>query len=165
MIVVTNRRLYDNLRYGSRSLRFPRRLRDLKARASQQQLKADFEAYLEGLADPPDARPLAGGMTLIPTLKARLAQPSHLVDISGLEELRGYIGPGKTVGFIGSSGVGMSWLSNRLLGREAQAVGGLRDDERGLVISISTDDVLFAVGSAVSQSITTLGGSRLLLDS
>ena len=37
----------------------------------------------------PDARPLAGGMTLIPTLKARLAQPSHLVDISGLEELRG----------------------------------------------------------------------------
>lgn len=37
----------------------------------------------------PDARPLAGGMTLIPTLKARLAQPSHLVDISGLEEIKG----------------------------------------------------------------------------
>ena len=37
----------------------------------------------------PEARPIAGGMTLIPTLKARLAQPSHLVDISGLEELRG----------------------------------------------------------------------------
>src|SRR3982750_3396135 len=37
----------------------------------------------------PDARPLAGGMTLIPTLKARLAQPSHLVDIGGLEELKG----------------------------------------------------------------------------
>ena len=37
----------------------------------------------------PEARPLAGGMTLLPTLKARLAQPSHLVDIGGLEELRG----------------------------------------------------------------------------
>ncbi len=37
----------------------------------------------------PDARPLAGGMTLIPTLKARLAQPSHLVDIGGLDELKG----------------------------------------------------------------------------
>ena len=37
----------------------------------------------------PDAKPLAGGMTLLPTLKARLAQPSHLVDISALEELRG----------------------------------------------------------------------------
>jgi carbon-monoxide dehydrogenase medium subunit len=37
----------------------------------------------------PEATPLAGGMTLIPTLKARLAQPSHLIDISGLKELRG----------------------------------------------------------------------------
>ena len=37
----------------------------------------------------PDARPLAGGMTLIPTLKARLAQPSHLVDLAGLEDLKG----------------------------------------------------------------------------
>ena len=49
----------------------------------------------------------------------------------GLEELRAYIGVGKTVGFIGSSGVGKSSLTNRLLGREAQAVGNLRDDERG----------------------------------
>jgi carbon-monoxide dehydrogenase medium subunit len=37
----------------------------------------------------PDARPLAGGMTLIPTMKARLAQPSHLIDIGGLKELQG----------------------------------------------------------------------------
>ena len=37
----------------------------------------------------PEARPLAGGMTLIPTLKARLAQPSHLVDIGALDELKG----------------------------------------------------------------------------
>jgi len=41
------------------------------------------------LAANPEARPLSGGMTLIPTLKARLAQPSHLIDIGGLEELRG----------------------------------------------------------------------------
>ena len=37
----------------------------------------------------PDAKLLAGGMTLIPTLKQRLAQPSHLIDIAGLAELRG----------------------------------------------------------------------------
>ena len=37
----------------------------------------------------PDAKLLAGGMTLIPTLKQRLAQPSHLVDIGALPELRG----------------------------------------------------------------------------
>ncbi|OGA43985.1 MAG: carbon monoxide dehydrogenase [Betaproteobacteria bacterium RIFCSPLOWO2_12_FULL_62_13] len=43
----------------------------------------------EFLAAHPDAKLLAGGMTLIPTLKARLAQPSHLVDIGGLPELAG----------------------------------------------------------------------------
>ncbi len=37
----------------------------------------------------PEAKFLSGGMTLIPTLKQRLAQPSHLVDIGGLAELRG----------------------------------------------------------------------------
>ena len=37
----------------------------------------------------PDAKLLAGGMTLIPTLKQRLARPSHLVDIGGLPELGG----------------------------------------------------------------------------
>ena len=50
---------------------------------------------------------------------------------SGIDELRAYIRPGKTVGFIGSSGVGKSSLTNRLLGREVQAVGGLRNDDRG----------------------------------
>ncbi len=45
----------------------------------------------------PEARPLAGGMTLIPTLKARLAQPSHLVDISALEELKGIEVQGSTL--------------------------------------------------------------------
>jgi aerobic carbon-monoxide dehydrogenase medium subunit len=45
----------------------------------------------------PEAKPLAGGMTLIPTLKARLAQPSHLIDISGLEELRGIEAQGSTL--------------------------------------------------------------------
>jgi len=37
----------------------------------------------------PEARPLSGGMTLIPTLKQRLAAPSHLVDIWRLDELQG----------------------------------------------------------------------------
>jgi carbon-monoxide dehydrogenase medium subunit len=45
----------------------------------------------------PDARPLAGGMTLLPTLKARLAQPSHLVDIAGLQELKGIEESGGTL--------------------------------------------------------------------
>lgn len=41
------------------------------------------------LASHPEAKLLAGGMTLVPTLKQRLARPSHLVDITQLPELRG----------------------------------------------------------------------------
>ncbi|NNU81602.1 xanthine dehydrogenase family protein subunit M [Halovulum dunhuangense] len=36
-----------------------------------------------------DAQPLSGGQTLIPTLKQRLAQPSVLVSLTGIPELRG----------------------------------------------------------------------------
>jgi carbon-monoxide dehydrogenase medium subunit len=42
----------------------------------------------ELLAAHPEAKLLSGGMTLIPTLKQRLAKPSHLVDIGQLAELR-----------------------------------------------------------------------------
>lgn len=36
-----------------------------------------------------DAQPLSGGQTLIPTLKARLAQPSRLVSLTGVAEMHG----------------------------------------------------------------------------
>ena len=57
----------------------------------------DFEYHKAGsLADAvaklkaaDDGSPLAGGMTLIPTLKLRLAQPSALVDLGGIAELKG----------------------------------------------------------------------------
>ena len=39
------------------------------------------------LAENPDAKLLAGGQTLIPTMKMRLANPSALIDISKLAEL------------------------------------------------------------------------------
>lgn len=42
----------------------------------------------EVLAQNPEAKLLAGGMTLIATLKQRLAQPTHLVDIANLNALR-----------------------------------------------------------------------------
>jgi carbon-monoxide dehydrogenase medium subunit len=41
------------------------------------------------LAQHPEAKLLAGGQTFIPTLKARLAQPSHVVDLGGIAELTG----------------------------------------------------------------------------
>ncbi|MEM1345469.1 MAG: xanthine dehydrogenase family protein subunit M [Pseudomonadota bacterium] len=36
-----------------------------------------------------DAQAISGGQTLVPTLKARLAQPSQLVDLSGVPEMQG----------------------------------------------------------------------------
>lgn len=47
---------------------------------------ADAKAKLSG-AD--DGKLVAGGMTLIPTLKQRLASPSDLVDLGGVAELKG----------------------------------------------------------------------------
>ena len=48
---------------------------------------ADAVKLLAGLGD--DARPLAGGHSLIPMMKLRLATPEHLVDLSGIGALRG----------------------------------------------------------------------------
>ncbi len=41
------------------------------------------------LAADPQAKPLSGGMTLLPTMKMRLATPTALVDLARLPELRG----------------------------------------------------------------------------
>jgi carbon-monoxide dehydrogenase medium subunit len=41
------------------------------------------------LLDNPEAKLLCGGQTLVPTLRQRLARPSHLVDIARIAELRG----------------------------------------------------------------------------
>jgi ribosome biogenesis GTPase len=82
--------------------------------------KVDLEANLEALLEAIERAAIG-----VPVVRASAASGE------GVEELRAYLGPGKTVGFIGSSGVGKSSLTNRLLGREAQAVGALRGDERG----------------------------------
>jgi aerobic carbon-monoxide dehydrogenase medium subunit len=44
-----------------------------------------------------DAKVLSGGMTLIPTMKQRLASPSDLVDVTKIKELSGVKVSGKTV--------------------------------------------------------------------
>src|ERR1700716_4718585 len=36
-----------------------------------------------------EARPLAGGHSLIPMMKLRLASPAHLVDLAGVADLKG----------------------------------------------------------------------------
>lgn len=50
---------------------------------------------------------------------------------NGYEELLPFISEGKTIAFIGSSGVGKSTLINRLLGKELLKTNGLRNDNKG----------------------------------
>ena len=49
----------------------------------------------------------------------------------GYAQILPYITAGRTVAFVGSSGVGKSTLINRLLGEERLATGGLRSDDKG----------------------------------
>ncbi|MCZ6745425.1 MAG: FAD binding domain-containing protein, partial [Alphaproteobacteria bacterium] len=49
------------------------------------------------LAGAEDGKLLAGGQTLIPTLKLRLARPSDVIDLSGIAELSGIKVDGGTV--------------------------------------------------------------------
>src|ERR1700726_3239524 len=48
---------------------------------------ADAVKLLSSLGD--DARPLAGGHSLVPMMKLRLATPEHLVDLHGIASLKG----------------------------------------------------------------------------
>jgi len=58
---------------------------------------AEATAALKGK---PEARAMSGGMTLIPTLKQRLAKPSDVIDLNGIKELAGIKadGSGVTIG-------------------------------------------------------------------
>ena len=48
---------------------------------------------------------------------------------AGLDDLAAYMSPGKTVVFLGSSGVGKSSLVNALAGEEIMAVSGIREQD------------------------------------
>jgi carbon-monoxide dehydrogenase medium subunit len=56
---------------------------------------SDAVALLAEFGD--DARPLAGGHSLIPVMKLRLAEPGHLVDLGGIADLKGIKADGSDV--------------------------------------------------------------------
>ena len=56
---------------------------------------ADAIKLLAELGD--EARPLAGGHSLIPMMKLRLATPDHLVDLAGIGALKGIVRDGDRI--------------------------------------------------------------------
>ena len=58
---------------------------------------ASLEDAIESLRAAEDGKLLAGGMTLLPTMKQRLASPSDLIDLAGLRELGGISRDGEAV--------------------------------------------------------------------
>ena len=68
---------------------------------------------------------------------------------NGYEELLPFISEGKTIAFIGSSGVGKSTLINRLLGKELLKTNGLRNDDKGRHTSTHRELFLLPSGGMV----------------
>ena len=72
---------------------------------------------------------------LVPDVDALLAEvPCEAVAVSamygtGLDQLRRWVGPGRTVALVGSSGVGKSTLVNALLGEDVQDTGAIREHD------------------------------------
>jgi aerobic carbon-monoxide dehydrogenase medium subunit len=61
-----------------------------------QQPKSVADA-VKAIAGKPDAKLMAGGMTLIPTLKQRLAKPTDVVDLGKITDLKGITKDGNAV--------------------------------------------------------------------
>ena len=87
---------------------------------------------VEAMRAAEDGAYLAGGMTLIPTLKQRLAQPSMLIDLSGVGEMGG-IGQddrGLVIGALATHAAGAaSPLTRRAIPSLADLAGGIGDPQ------------------------------------
>jgi ribosome biogenesis GTPase / thiamine phosphate phosphatase len=98
---------------------------------------------------------------LCPAVERRVAEvetiafgvPIHPISATeqqGIDALRPYLGVGRTVALMGSSGVGKSTLINSLLGVERQQVGAVReDDHRGRHTTTYRELVLLPAGGVL----------------
>jgi ribosome biogenesis GTPase / thiamine phosphate phosphatase len=79
-----------------------------------------------------------------------LGTPIHAISAKqgeGIEPLEDYLGVGKTIAFLGSSGVGKSTLINRLLGEERQKTQDVREeDSKGRHTTVHRELIVLPAG-------------------
>lgn len=97
-------------------------------------LCADLDAHLQ------EVNSVAIGVDIIAT--------TSLTE-TGFMPLSSYIKPGRTVAFIGSSGVGKSTLINRMLGEELIATQATRKDDKGRHTTTRRELIVMPTGGAV----------------
>lgn len=81
---------------------------------------------------------------------------------NGYKDILSYIAKGKTIAFIGSSGVGKSTLINRLMGKDVLVTKEIREDDKGRHATTHRELLLLPGGGVV---IDTPGMRELGLDS
>jgi len=94
------------------------------------------------LAENEDAKLLAGGMTMFPTMKMRLASPSDLIDLCKIESLRGIRNEGEFIE-IGAMSTHADVAANAVVRNEIPALA----------------DLAGLIGDAQVRNRGTLGGS------
>jgi ribosome biogenesis GTPase len=108
--------------------------RDFSARRLERYLAAAHESGADPVVLVNKADADGADAALEEARAAAPGVPVHLISAKrgdGLEQLEGYLAPGRTVALLGSSGVGKSTLANRLAGEELLATGEVRSDELG----------------------------------
>jgi len=94
------------------------------------------------IAENEDAKLIAGGMTLLPTMKMRLASPSDLVDLSKIPDLYGLHDTGDSIG-IGAMMTHAEIAASELVRKEIPALADLAN----------------RIGDAQVRNRGTIGGS------
>ena len=103
---------------------------------------ASLDDAVKALEGTDDGKLLAGGHTLIPTLKQRLASPSDLIDLSGIPSLQGISESGGAV-VIGATTTHAAVASDALVKAKIPALAHLAD----------------GIGDAQVRNRGTIGGS------